>query len=48
MFAVFALKRRVIIIFNNFENDTMKLLVNEAKSSGLGGRNFVTIQLVWI
>ena len=32
MFAVFAFN---IKIFNNFENDTMKVSVNEAKLTGL-------------
>ena len=31
--------------FNNFENITMKLSVNEAKLTGLWGRNCTTIQL---
>ena len=43
---------RVCIIkdqsFNNFENDTMKLSVNEAKLTGLWARNFTTIQLLLI
>ena len=30
--------------FNNFENDTMKLSVNEAKLTGLWARNCATIQ----
>ena len=34
--------------FNNFENDTMKLSVNEAKLTGLWARNFTTIQLLLI
>ena len=34
--------------FNNFENGTMKLSVNEAKLTGLWARNFATIQLVLI
>ena len=29
--------------FNNFENKTMKLLVNEAKLTGLWTRNWATI-----
>ena len=29
--------------FNNFENNTMKLLVNEAKLTGLWARNWATI-----
>ena len=33
--------------FNNFENDTMKLSVNEAKLSGLRDRNCATSQQVW-
>ena len=31
---------------NNFENDTMKLLANEAKLSGLRARNCATFQQV--
>ena len=34
--------------FNNFENKTMKLSVNEAKLTGLWTRNHATIQLVGI
>ena len=34
--------------FNNFENDTMKVSVNEAKLTGLWARNWATIQLVLI
>ena len=34
--------------FNNFENNKMKLSVNEAKLTGLWARNCATIQLVWI
>ena len=34
--------------FTNFENDTMKLSVNEAKLTGLGARNCATIQQVLI
>ena len=30
--------------FNNFDNDTTKLSVNEAKSTGLWARNYATIQ----
>ena len=30
-------------IFNNFENDTMKVSVNEAKLTGLRARNRATI-----
>ena len=33
-------------IFNNFENDTMKVSVNEAKLTGLWARNCATIYLV--
>ena len=33
--------------FNNFENDTMKLSVSEAKLSGLRDRNCATSQQVW-
>ena len=29
--------------FNNFENDTMKLLMNEAKLTGFWARNWATI-----
>ena len=43
MFTVFGLKS-----FNNFENDTMKLLVNEAKLTGLRAMNCATIQQVLI
>ena len=34
--------------FNNFENQRMKLPVNEAKLTGLSVRNCATIQQVWI
>ena len=34
--------------FNNFENDTMKLSVNEEKLTGLWARNWTTIQQVLI
>ena len=34
--------------FNNFENNRMKLSVNEAKLTGLWARNCATIQQVWI
>ena len=34
--------------FNNFDNDTMKLSVNEAKLTGLWARNWATIQQVLI
>ena len=34
--------------FNNFENNTMKLLVNDAKLTGLWARNLATIQQVLI
>ena len=33
---------------NNFDNDTMKLSVNEAKFTGLRARNCATIQQVLI
>ena len=42
MFVVFAFK------INNFENDTMKLSVYEAKLTGLWARNYATIQQVLI
>ena len=42
MFVVFAFK------INNFENDTMKLSVYEAKLIGLWARNYATIQQVLI
>ena len=32
--------------FNNFENDTMKLSVNEAKLTGLSARNCASIQQI--
>ena len=42
---------RVCIIkdqsFNSFENDTMKLSVNEAKLTGLWARNFTTFNCFW-
>ena len=34
--------------FNNFENDTMKLLVNKGKLTGLWAGNYATIQQVLI
>ena len=34
--------------FNNFENNTLKLVVNEAKLTSLWARNYATIQRVWI
>ena len=34
--------------FNNFENNTMKLSVNEVKLTGLWARNCVTIQQLFI
>ena len=34
--------------FNNFENNTIKLLGNEAKLTGLWARNWATIQQVLI
>ena len=34
--------------FDNFENNEMKLSVNEAKLTGLLARNGATIQQVWI
>ena len=34
--------------FNNFENNTMKLSVSEAKLTVSWARNCATIQLVWI
>ena len=46
MFAVFAFMHDQS--FNNFENNTMKLSVNEAKLAGLWARNCATIQQVLI
>ena len=34
--------------FNNFENNTLKLVANEAKLTSLWARNCATIQRVWI
>ena len=46
MFAVFAFMQDQS--FNHFENNTMKLSVNEAKLAGLRARNCTTIQQVLI
>ena len=46
MFAVFAIK--LTISFNNLENDTIKVSVNEAELTGLWARNCATIQQVLI
>ena len=46
MYAVFAFK--IDQSFNNFENNTMKLSVNEEKLAGLWARNCATIQQVSI
>ena len=45
MLVLFAFKN---FSFNNFEKDTMKLSVNEAKFAGLWARNCATIQQVLI
>ena len=46
MFAVFAIK--LTISFNNLENDTIKVSVNEAEFTGLWARNCATTQQVLI
>ena len=45
MFIVFAFKINVLIIF---ENNTIKLVVKEAKLTSLWAGNCATIQQVWI
>ena len=46
MFAMFAIMQDQS--FNNFENNTVKLSVNETKLAGLWARNCATIQQVLI